>query len=73
MVMEYLVVSFPRNRPVLINGMFMGNTNNKLEIEGGAYEVTLGPPLDFTPEKRDVNLQNTSPGTPMIVEFAEVV
>jgi hypothetical protein len=66
---EYLVALFVRKRRVMINGQFMGSTNVKLELEGGAYEVTLGPPMNFTPEKHAIDLHNTSSLTPMIVEF----
>ena len=71
MAKEYLVALFLRNRRVMINGEFMGTTNKKLELESGSYEVTLGPPKNFTPEKYDVDLQNTSSLKPMIVEFEE--
>lgn len=73
MAKEYFVVLFPRSRRVMINGEFMGTTNKKLELESGSYEVTLGPPLNFTPEKYDVDLHNTSSLMPMIVEFEEAV
>ena len=69
---EFLVVLFPRKRRVMINGKFMGDTNKKLELENGLYEVTLGPPRNFTPEKHDVDLLNTSSLMPLIVEFEEV-
>jgi len=72
MATEFLVVLFPRSRRVMINGEFMGTTNKKLELEIGKYEVTLGPPPNFTPEKRDVDLRNTSSLMPMTVEFEEV-
>ena len=72
MAKEYLVVLFPRNRRVMINGEFMGTTNRKLELESGLYEVTLGPPGNFTPEKHPIDLRNTSSLMPMIVEFVEV-
>jgi hypothetical protein len=71
MAKEYLVALFPRSRRVMINGEFMGATNTKLELEGGLYEVTLGPPNNFIPEKHDVDLRNTSSLMPMIVEFEE--
>jgi hypothetical protein len=71
MAKEYLVALFPRTRRVKINGEFMGTTNQKLELEGGLYEVTLGPPNNFTPEKHAVDLCNTSSLMPMIVEFGE--
>jgi hypothetical protein len=65
------VALFPHSRRVMINGEFMGTTNKKLELESGNYDVTLGPPNNFTPEKFDVDLRNTSSLTPMIVEFEE--
>jgi PEGA domain len=71
MAKEYLVALFARSRRVMINGAFMGSTNAKLELEGGAYEVTLGPPNNFSPEKQSIDLCNTSVLTPMIVEFEE--
>lgn len=71
MAKEYLVVLFARSRRVLINGEFMGTTNTKLELERGSYEVTLGPPDNFTPAEHDIRLRNTSSQKPMIVEFAE--
>ena len=71
MAKEYLVALFARNRRVLINGEFMGTTNTKLELESGLYEVTLGPPKTFCPEKHTVDLCNTSSLMPMIIEFGE--
>jgi hypothetical protein len=73
MAKEYLVVLFPRNRRVMVNGEFMGTTNKKLELESGLYEVTLGPPVNFIPEVHDVDLRNTSSLMPMIVEFEVAV
>jgi hypothetical protein len=73
MAKEYLVVLFSRNRRVMVNGEFMGTTNKKLELESGLYEVTLGPPLNFTPDVHDVDLRNTSSLMPMIVEFEVAV
>ena len=71
MAYEYLVVLFPRSRRIMINGEFMGITNTKLELERGRYEVTLGPPKNFIPEKHDVDLRNTSSLMPMTVLFEE--
>ena len=73
MAKEYLVALFPRSRRVMINGKFMGSTNTKLELESGLYVVTLGPPNNFTPEKHDVDLRNTSSLMPLIIEFGEPV
>jgi hypothetical protein len=71
MANEYLVVLFPRRRRVMINSQFMGYTNKKLELEGGKYEVSLGPPGNFKPAQLNVDLRNTSAMMPMIVEFEE--
>jgi hypothetical protein len=72
MAKEYLVALFPRSRRVMINGAFMGTTNTKLELDSGPYEVTLGPPKTFAPEKYDIDLRHTSSLKPMIVEFEDV-
>ena len=71
MAKEYLVALFSRDRRVLINGEYMGKTNKKLELESGEYEVALGRPYNFKPDKHKVDLRNTSPMMPMIVEFEE--
>lgn len=71
MAKEYLVVLFPRKRRILINDAFLGHTNTKLEIEGGRYEVKLGPPKNFTPDAHDIDLHNTSFLRPMIIVFEE--
>lgn len=72
MAKEYLVVLFVRPRRVKINGLFMGHTNRKLELEGGLYQVTLGPPANFSPESVEVDLRGTSSLKPLTVEFREV-
>ena len=69
---EFLVVLFPRMRRVKINDEFGGQTNRIIELEGGEYKVTLGPPANFIPDHHRVDLRNTSAMTPMIIEFEEV-
>jgi hypothetical protein len=69
---EYLMVSFPYQREVLINGESRGATNELLSLEGGAYEVRLGPPPDFTPTLQQIDLRNTSALTPLSIEFQEI-
>lgn len=71
MAFEYLVVLFPRRRRVKMNDMFLGHTNKLLEVEGGEYTVTLGPPKNFTPDEHQVDLHNTAPSSPKFVEFEE--
>ncbi|MFI5330436.1 MAG: hypothetical protein ACHQ2F_05290 [Desulfobaccales bacterium] len=69
---EYLTVSFPHPREVLISGESRGETNELLSLEGGEYEVTLGPPPDFTPALQKIDLRNTSALTPLSIEFQEI-
>ena len=69
---EYLTVAFPHQREVLINGESRGQTNDLLSLEGGEYEVTLGPPPEFTPTQQQIDLRNTSAMTPLSIEFQEI-
>ncbi len=70
--MEYLVVRFPKSRRVRIDGEFNGRTDQLIELEAGTYTVSLGPPLNFTPESRRVVLKDTSALDPKEVSFDEV-
>jgi hypothetical protein len=67
---EYLVVLYPRERRVKLNDDFMGQTNTTIEIERGEYDVTLGPPMNFTPEVQEVDLRNTSLLRPRVITFS---
>ncbi len=69
--MEFLVVLFPHKQQVKIDGEFNGFTNELIEIEGGEHTVTLGPPPNFKPPSRTVDVRNTSALTPMTVSFEE--
>jgi hypothetical protein len=69
---EYLEVSFPQRRIVLVNGVSMGETNMLLELEGGKYEVKLAPPQDFAPARQQIDLRNTSALNPKQVEFKKI-
>ena len=72
MAKEYLVVLFQKNRRVKINGEYNGITNTKLELESGLYEITLGPPANFAPEKKNIDLTNTTSLRPMLIEFSSI-
>jgi hypothetical protein len=70
---EYLVVSFPQRRRVLLNDAPRGYTNERLDLEGGTYTVSLlQPPLDFTPTEQVIDLRNTAPMNPREVKFEEI-
>ncbi len=67
---EYLVVLYPNQRRVKLNDEFMGQTNTIIEIERGEYDVTLGLPINFTPEVQQVDLRNTSVLRPRTIAFS---
>ncbi len=69
---EYLEVLFPGQRDVLVNGDNLGETNIIHELEAGRYEVTLGPPANFTPSQYQIDLRNTSAMTPLQIKFEEL-
>lgn len=69
---EFLVVLFPHQRKVLINGESMGETNVLLPLPEGDYTVTLEPPPpDFTPTEQKIKLYNTAELAPLEIEFEE--
>ncbi len=57
---EYVVVTFPIKRAVLMDGEPCGFTNEVLTIEGGQHTFTLGEPLDYRPESQTVYVENTN-------------
>ena len=67
--MEYLVVLYPTSRKVLIDGSFEGFTNELIELEGGEYKVSLGPPANFAPKSRLVDLVRTAELNPHTIRF----
>ena len=68
--MEYLVVSFPKSRMVLVDGVPQGNTNGVLALSCGRHIVTLDGPRDFTPDHMEVKPMNTVPLEPLKLNFA---
>jgi hypothetical protein len=67
--MEYLVVKFPRPRRVKVDDEFNGRTGELIEVEAGSHVVSLGPPANFTPGERRINLKDTSELEPREISF----
>ena len=67
--MEYLIVHFPRSRRVRIDDEFNGRTEEVIELEAGRHIVSLGPPYNFTPDRRTIILKDTSELEPREIRF----
>jgi hypothetical protein len=66
--MEYVIVSYPEERDVFIDGQHVGKTNQTLEVETGTHTFSLGEPPDYTPPSQTKAVTDTNPIIPM--EFA---
>jgi hypothetical protein len=67
---EYLLVSYPVKRRVLVDGVDQGDTDTLLSFEPGQHTVRLGGLADFTPDQEVVWLVGTDPLDPLHITFA---
>ena len=68
MRMEYVVVSYPTARDVLIDGQIAGKTNKTLRVERGHHAFDLGDPLDYQPASVEKSVRNTTAIRTMHIE-----
>jgi hypothetical protein len=54
--MGRLVVRFPDDRGVFVDGAPFGRTNQIREITNGTYDVDLGEPQDYAPPTREARV-----------------
>ncbi len=66
--MEFVVVSYPKDRAVRIDRRVAGKTNNTLMVERGHHIFDLGEPGDYKPGSVEKDVQNTTSLTPLIVD-----
>lgn len=67
--MEYVIVSFPTNRFVYIDGEKGGNTNDVLHVEAGTHKFDLGSRKNYEPESQEVEVEGTTVLVPLKVVF----
>lgn len=67
--MEYVIVSYPTNRFVYIDGEKGGKTNDVLRIEAGTHEFDLGNLRNYKPELQEVAVEETTVLQPMKIVF----
>lgn len=70
--MQYLLVTFPEQRALIIDGIEQGMTNEVLELEEGTHTTTLTGPSDFDPEMREFILRRTSELNPKVIRFEKI-
>jgi len=67
--MEFVLVTFPRIRPVRVDGGRVGQTGQVLRLQRGNHIFDLGNPRDYTPPNVQTPVVNTSPTAPMVIAF----
>jgi hypothetical protein len=67
--MEYVKVTYPENREVLIDGVLSGETNKILRLSEGTHEFSLGTPIDYEPKSRVEIVSDTNVLDPLEIIF----
>jgi hypothetical protein len=68
MRMEYVVVSYPTDRDVRIDGQLAGKTNKTLRVERGHHTFDLGDPQDYKPISVEKSVRDTTSIKPMRIK-----
>ena len=69
-IVEYIIVIYPTERIVFVNGLKSGMTNQSLRIESGTHEISLGPLKNYEPSSQVVLVSSTTVLDPFAVEFS---
>jgi hypothetical protein len=69
--MEYVVVSFPTDRFVYIDGEKNGRTNKSLRVDAGSHEFDLGPLKNYEPESQVVVVSGATVLDPQEIAFTK--
>ena len=71
--MEFVIVRYPNDRGVNVDGGPLGKTEQKLRMAAGTHDFDLGAPTDYMPESLTIKVARTSASNPMIVTFTPIV
>jgi hypothetical protein len=66
---EWIVVTFPEVRNVLVDDLLLGVTNQPIMVQRGHHTITLGGAQNYTSPPMPVSVLNTSQQNPMILAF----
>ena len=69
--MEHVIVIYPSDRAVYVDGEENGRTNEILRLGTGIHVFDLGEAKDYTPEEIEIAVVDTSPINPLEIEFKE--
>jgi hypothetical protein len=67
--MEHVIVTFPTDRLVYIDGEESGNTNEPLRVDAGTHVFELGNLKNYRPASRKVVVKDTTALEPLQVAF----
>jgi len=71
MALEYVIVVFPTNRLVYIDGEKNGSTNDKFRVDTGTHTFDLGSYANYDPPSQTVVVQGTNVLEPMQIVFTK--
>lgn len=66
---QWIVVTFPEVRDVLVDDTVSGTTNKLMMVQLGAHTITLGGLQNYNSPPMPVSLFNTSMQAPMVLDF----
>ena len=67
--MEHVIVTFPTDRLVYIDGEESGPTNEVLRVDAGTQVFELGNLANYRPASRKVTVKDTTPLEPLEIAF----
>jgi hypothetical protein len=70
--MEFLLVTYPESRKVLVDGKESGLTNETLVLNKGTHKVSLAGDADYRPPSVVVRLSGTTSIKPREVRFEKI-
>ena len=71
--MEYVIVTFPTDRFVYIDGEQNGRTNKSLRVDAGSHLFDLGSLKNYEPESQIVVVSGTTVLDPQEIVFTKIV
>lgn len=69
MAMEFVLVTYPEDRTVYVDGEDNGPTNEVMRVDSGTHDFDLGDSKDYTPDNYHVQVTGTSALEPLTLAF----